>query len=182
MKRRNALKTLTLFTGGGVILPATLFNACQSDTYQPIFFTKKVIHLLNEIAETILPTTTDSKGAGSLNVANFIDVYVAECVSVEQQKLLEKGVAIFEENNQQELGKPFLKMTPMEKHNYLVDLDAIAKKSTNLHYFSILKSLVLFAYFTSKEGAENALRYVPIPGKYDGDYPFEKGDKAWALG
>lgn len=61
MKRRNALKIVTLATSGGVILPSVLFSACQSDGYQPLFFTKKTIHLLNEIAETILPTMTTKK-------------------------------------------------------------------------------------------------------------------------
>ena len=36
------------------------------------------------------------------------------------------------------------------------------------------------AIISSKEGATQALRYLPIPGKYDGSYPYKKGDKAWA--
>ena len=43
-----------------------------------------------------------------------------------------------------------------------------------------MKQLTLFGYFTSKEGATQALRYVAVPGKYVGDYPYKKGDKAWA--
>ncbi len=182
MKRRSALKTLTFATGGGVILPSVLFAACQSEGYQPLFFTKKTIDLLNEIAETILPTTAESLGAGSLKVANFIDVYVAECISVEEQTKLQTGLETFETTCQKEAGKSFMKMTKEERHDCLIRLDTIAKKSENSHYFSALKSLVLFAYFTSKEGAEKALRYLPIPGKYKGDYPIKQGDKAWALG
>ena len=29
-------------------------------------------------------------------------------------------------------------------------------------------------------GATKVLRYVSIPGKYDGALPYKKGDKAWA--
>lgn len=182
MKRRNALKTLTLATGGGVILPSVLFSACQSDGYQPLFFTKKTIDLLNEIAEIVLPTTEDSLGAGRLKVAHFIDVYVAECISIEEQTKLQTGLRTFETTCQKEAGESFMKMTKEEQHDCLVQLDVIANKSDTPHYFSTLKSLILFAYFTSKEGAEKALRYLPIPGKYEGDYPFKQGDKAWAIG
>lgn len=48
------------------------------------------------------------------------------------------------------------------------------------HYYVQMKQLTLLGYFTSKEGATEALRYVAVPGKFDGSFPYKKGDKAWA--
>lgn len=48
------------------------------------------------------------------------------------------------------------------------------------HYYSMIKDLTLFGYFTSEPGATKALRYVQTPGSYRGDLPYEKGDKSWA--
>ena len=48
------------------------------------------------------------------------------------------------------------------------------------YYYTMMKQLTLLGYFNSKEGATQALRYLPVPGKYDGSYPYKKGDKAWA--
>ncbi|MBL0357096.1 MAG: gluconate 2-dehydrogenase subunit 3 family protein [Chitinophagaceae bacterium] len=48
------------------------------------------------------------------------------------------------------------------------------------HYYVQMKQLTILGYFTSKEGATEALRYLPVPGKYDGSFPYKKGDKAWA--
>jgi hypothetical protein len=48
------------------------------------------------------------------------------------------------------------------------------------HYFAMVKQLILFNFFTSELGATKVLRYVAIPGSYDGDFPYKKGDKAWA--
>jgi hypothetical protein len=48
------------------------------------------------------------------------------------------------------------------------------------HYFTIIKQLVLFSFFSSEVGATKVLRYEAIPGSYDGDLPYKKGDKAWA--
>jgi len=70
----------------------------------------------------------------------------------------------------------------------LVTLDKEAKKSMiknkkedeQAHYFSMMKQLTLWGYFTSKPGATQALRYVAVPGRYEGCIPYKKGDKAWA--
>ena len=69
----------------------------------------------------------------------------------------------------------------------MVDLDKEAKdyqkskkKDDPAHYFTMMKQLTLFGYFTSKEGATQALRYIAVPGKYEGCIDYKKGDKAWA--
>ena len=48
------------------------------------------------------------------------------------------------------------------------------------HYFTLFKQLTLFVFFTSKVGATEVLRYSAIPGKYEGNLPYKKGDRAWA--
>ena len=81
-----------------------------------------------------------------------------------------------------------MELAPNQKHDLLVDLDKEAKdysknrkeKDPN-HYFSLMKQLTVWGYFTSEVGATKALRYLPVPGKYIGDLPYKKGDKAWAL-
>ena len=45
------------------------------------------------------------------------------------------------------------------------------------HYFTMMKQLTLWGYFTSKEGITQALRFVPVPGKYQGCVDYKKGDK-----
>lgn len=50
------------------------------------------------------------------------------------------------------------------------------------YYYMMMKQLTLLGYFNSKEGATQALRYISVPGKYDGAFPYKKGDKAWATG
>jgi hypothetical protein len=44
----------------------------------------------------------------------------------------------------------------------------------------MMKQLTMLGFFTSEVGAKQALRYVPVPGRYDGCAPYKKGDKAWA--
>lgn len=48
------------------------------------------------------------------------------------------------------------------------------------HYYTMMKQLTLTGFFTSKTGMTETLRHIPIPGKYNGELPYVKGDKAWA--
>lgn len=48
------------------------------------------------------------------------------------------------------------------------------------HYYTMIKELTVFGYFTSEPGATRALRYTQTPGYYQGEVAYKKGDKAWA--
>ncbi|MEI9911895.1 MAG: gluconate 2-dehydrogenase subunit 3 family protein [Bacteroidota bacterium] len=81
----------------------------------------------------------------------------------------------------------FMDATAEQRASLLISLDKEAKeyqenkkKEDPSHYFTMMKQLTLLGYFTSKEGATQALRYIAVPGKYNGDLPYKKGDKAWA--
>ena len=43
-----------------------------------------------------------------------------------------------------------------------------------------MKQLTLWGYFTSKEGMTKALRYNPVPGRYEGCIDYKKGEKSFA--
>jgi hypothetical protein len=80
-----------------------------------------------------------------------------------------------------------MKLTAEQKTQLLTELDKESKeynktkqKSDPNHYFSMYKQLTVWGYFTSKDGATKALRYVQVPGKYEGCIDYKKGDKAWA--
>jgi hypothetical protein len=53
------------------------------------------------------------------------------------------------------------------------------KAAQNEYFFKTIKDLTITGYFSSEIGATQALRYEEIPGRYDGDLPYKKGDKAW---
>ncbi|QOI98069.1 MAG: gluconate 2-dehydrogenase subunit 3 family protein [Flammeovirgaceae bacterium] len=48
------------------------------------------------------------------------------------------------------------------------------------HYYTMIKQLTLLGFFTSETGMTETLRHIPVPGRYDGEFPYAKGDKAWA--
>lgn len=48
------------------------------------------------------------------------------------------------------------------------------------HFYTMVKQLTLLGFFTSETGATKTLRYVAVPGRYDGNVPYVKGQRAWA--
>ena len=63
-----------------------------------------------------------------------------------------------------------------------VDKEVISsKKLKGTPFWRLMKELTLFGYFTSEQGATQALDYVPIPGRYEGCIPLKPGQKAYAL-
>jgi hypothetical protein len=47
-------------------------------------------------------------------------------------------------------------------------------------YYSMVKQLTLWGYWTSEVGTKHALRYVPVPGTYQGCIDVDPTTRAWA--
>jgi hypothetical protein len=186
MNRRDLIKAIGIITGYSMVGGATLLTSCNTIKNKNIFADKITIELLNEIAETLLPKT-NTPGAKDADCGTMMATIINDCYSTKEQDVIIKGLPEFENYCKIKFGNPFIKLSTEEK---LTALKATAEEASAynksklseapVHYFTMLKQLAIFSFFTSKEGATKALRYLPVPGKYDGDFNYRKGDKAWA--
>ena len=157
-------------------------------------FSEADIPYLDEVAETILPAT-GTPGAKAAKVGQFMTVIVNDCYEEGDQKTFHEGMKQLNDAFDKKYSTSFMKGTPQQRHDFLVDLDKEAKEhqkkrgeakeknkddKTSNHYFSLMKQLTLWGYFTSKEGMMNALRYNPVPGHYEGCIDYKKGEKSFA--
>jgi hypothetical protein len=186
MERRELLKMIALATGGTLIGGELLLSGCKSTPKSDAAFSADHIAFLDEVAETILPKT-NTPGAKDAAVGKYMTVAVTDCYEAKDQKIFRDGMVKLEEASQKKFSAGFMKINAEQKKELLIELDKEAKayqqsKKENdpAHYFTMMKQLSLFGFFTSKPGATEALRYVAIPGKYEGCVPYKKGDKAWA--
>jgi Gluconate 2-dehydrogenase subunit 3 len=205
MDRRELLKMIAVVTGGAVIGGELFLSGCKSAGKTDVGFTASNISLLDEIGETILPATS-TPGAKAAQVGEFMKVYVTDCYTQASKDAFIKGIGELEEASKKLNGKSFMESSPEQRRNLLISLEKEAKDYNKIqedkdspryeelkkqnkqydfvasprHYYTMLKQLTLLGYFTSKPGATQALRYVPVPGKYDGALPYKKGDKAFA--
>ena len=187
MDRRELLKMITVLTGGAFIGGELLLSGCKNEPAMGgAAFNDQDVAFLDEVADTILPPTS-SPGAKAAKVGQFMTVMVNDCYDEKDQKIFHEGIGKLNEASKKANSKSYLESTPEQRTTFLTALDKEAKdyqknkkKEDPTHYFTMMKQLTLFGYFTSKEGATQALRYKQVPGKYEGCIDYKKGDKAWA--
>ena len=190
MNRRDALSRVALLVGGTVIGAEAFLKGCTTSDKKlgaSLKFTPDDTAFLNEVAETIIPATS-TPGAKEAKVGEFMTVIVNDCYEEKDQKIFLEGMQKLDDASKKKNSKSFMESTPQQRHDLLVELDKEAKDYNKSkkpedpnHYFSMYKQLTLWGYFTSEPGATKALRYVAVPGRYEGCIPYKKGDKAWAL-
>lgn len=164
------------------------------------------IAYLNEIGETILPRTS-TPGAKDANVGEFMRIMVRDCYEEADQKAFVAGMDKLNDASNKKFDKDFVAITPQQRHDLLVEIDKeakdyqkkvsdfntkegqkekeetakgnknYAKQHMAPHYFTMMKQLTLLGFFTSEPGMTKAVRYLPVPGRYEGCVPYKKGDK-----
>ncbi|MFZ4260561.1 gluconate 2-dehydrogenase subunit 3 family protein [Sphingobacterium sp. HJSM2_6] len=189
MNRREALRRVAFIVGGTVVGANLFLEGCTRPATKDVatLFESEATHVLGELAEAILPKTA-TPGAKEAGVGEFIPIMVRDCYDEKDQKVFLDGFNGLEERAKKEFSKSFLTLTPEEKLQFVNNYDKESKEYQKNkkeedpnHFFNLFKQLTLTGFFTSELGMTKALRYVKVPGKYDGNFPYQKGDKAWAL-
>ena len=205
MERRELLKMIAVLTGGVVIGGDVFLSGCKSKAADGAIFSVSNIALLDEVGETIIPTTT-TPGAKATKIGEFMKTMVTDCYTEDQQKVFGDGLAGLNAACEKANGKSFMDCTADQRKTFLISLEKEAKEynkqrdekekvakekarkdmdpnyvGASSHYYTMIKQLTLMGYFTSEIGSKQALRHLPVPGKYDGNFPYKKGDKAWAI-
>ena len=188
MNRRDALERVALILGGTVIGGTAFLQGCKNPTEKAasFSFSQDQIAFLDEVAETIIPST-DTPGAKAALVGAFMNTMVMDCYKEKDQKIFAGGITEIDNSANHMFGKGFMNITPAQRKSLLNQVNKELKAYNDSkkeddpnHYFGMMKQLTLLGYFSSEIGATQALRYVAIPGKYEGCVPYKKGDKAWA--
>jgi hypothetical protein len=186
MTRREALSSVALLLGGTIIGAEAFLSGCKNADTGAVNFSATDIALLDEVAETILPKT-NTPGAKEAKTGAFMTLIVKDCYKPEEQKVFLDGMKKLEEASQKMHSKGFVESSAEQRKALLVSLDneqkefQKKKKPEELpHYFRMMKELSIWGFFTSEVGATQVLRYVAVPGRYDGCVEYKKGEKAWA--
>jgi len=191
---------IAVLTGGAMVGGDFLLAGCKNpEAIGGATFTEKDIAFLDEVGETILPATK-TPGAKAAHIGQFMTVIVNDCYDEGDQKIFHEGIIKLNEACDKMHGHSFMKASPQQRTELLTSLDKEAKdyqkeraeknkeakkknknaKSLPNHYFILMKQLTLWGYFTSKEGMTQALRFNPVPGRYDGCIDYKKGDRMFA--
>jgi hypothetical protein len=177
MNRRDAVRTTGVLLGGVLITSATLTSCARGSRHVGVgVLDADDQALIEEIADTLLPTTASSPGAKAAGVGPIINLLLTDCREPADQKRVVDGLKQF----RAAVGDHFASMTQANRENWLRRIDSEAKAAGSTHYFPLVRDLSLQAYFSSQIGMTKALRYVMTPGKWVGCLPLQPGQPAWA--
>ena len=136
--------------------------------------------LVTELAEWIIPET-DTPGATSVKVPQFIDLILSEWASDKEKELFLAGLSDIDaratalglqQQSQTRVAK-FVDLARAQKQELLTTLDAArADKSGAGLAFARLKFLTVYGYFTSKPVQQDVLKTRMFFDGYHGDVPF----------
>ena len=180
MNRRLLLKeagVVVLYSSFPSVL-SEFISACNTKEkkLRAGFFSDDEFQLTEQLTDTLFPKTT-TPGALEMQLPYFIDLVVKNCMSSDDQQLINKGL---QQLNDAEGGK-FASLSKEKKLNAINKIDVAAyKNDADNSWFKIIKKLALIGYFTSQEGMTKALNYVKVPGDYEACIPYKKGEKALA--
>lgn len=203
MERRELLKFISAATGVAFIAGDGLLFGCNTATDTAATFTEADIALLDEIGEVIIPATS-TPGAKATEIGKFMKIMVTDCYTPKQQQSFIAGIPQMKKACDKLNKKEFAACTEAEKKAFVLSLEKEAKdfntkneennnkerekanaagssfEAEPPHYYTQIKQLTIWGYFTSEPGCTKQLRDEPIPGRFDGALPYKKGDRAYS--
>jgi len=197
MDRRKALQRTGLLAGATAIMPSllSLFQSCKTENrldWQPAFLKEEEAKTISTLVDMILPRT-ETAGALDVKADMFIDKVFAETYDLTGQKNIRAEIATFNADCKKKFGAIFTDLNEADRTKVLQEAEATTEKFSPgiwgvsigeqkpIGFYRSLKSMAIWAYFTSEEMGKKVLSYDPIPGNYDPCKPLSEVGNRWSL-
>jgi hypothetical protein len=160
----------------GAELAAPLARALAAEAAAPGFaashtvFTPEQRSLLAAISERIIPTT-DTPGAIAAGVPLFIEMMVADFYEATDRNDFLRGLGFVEGHARVHFETGFTELAP-EEQDVVLTLAMQNRIAGAAGFFNHCRQLVILGYYTSEIGCKQERVYLPVPGRYDGQYPY----------
>jgi hypothetical protein len=187
ISRRDAVQRVAAILGGALVGGSALWTGrAYAEPRRPGQLQADDAAFLEEVADTILPAT-ETPGAKAAGVGPFMVVMVNDCYDERDQGIFRDGMRDLDDRSRRRYGAGFREATPDQRTELLTEVDREQKEYMDRrgpgepsHYFRMMKELTLLGYFTSEIGSTQALRFAPIPGRYDPCVPYLAGERSWS--
>jgi gluconate 2-dehydrogenase gamma chain len=183
LDRRDALAGMAAMFGTALFAPIARAAAEQvtpiSDgpPSSPVF-TDQQRALMTALSERVMPTT-DTPGAIAAGVPAFIEKLLADWAMPDDRKPILAGLDAIEARSQADYQLAAVKASP-EQQDALLTLAMEDKLPGGASFFDKFRQLVVTGYFTSEVGITQEREYLPVPGRYDGAFPYSQVNKVYS--
>jgi hypothetical protein len=184
LDRRDVLQLATMF-GLSLTLPSLAAKA------PPWPMTADELLLIGEVSELIIPTT-DTGGALSAGVSEFVKMMLSDWFSEAERENFISGLHEFSAGATRKYGKKFGELPASQKDQYFGELLATAEAALTsadgagalsagaprAPFVVLMKRLTIFGYYTSELGATIELHQQIASEQYVPAAVFKPGDRA----
>ncbi len=172
MKRRDALKTLMIASGGAVTLPSWAFGwKAESILKYNTTFTDYEISIIASIADTIIPSN-GTIGALSVGVDSYLVGLISQCYEEEFRGKIRANLYELDGAAKDMIGKAFGDCNQKERKELLLKMSS-GDNEDNEDFFNFMKRQTIRGFETSEEVMVNYHGWVLMPGYYDGNVDVE---------
>lgn len=174
-RRELMLGATALF---GSTLAAPLARAATAAAKAPDGFTASHAYFTTEqratvaaLSERIIPTT-DTPGAITAGVPGFIEMMLADWYEPTDRNEFMAGLGVMEGYARVRYSKPFAELAPAAQDAILTTAMENAVPGLSARFFEQCRQMVILGYYSSEIGCRRERVYLPVPGRYDGAYPY----------
>src|SRR5688572_13662637 len=176
--RRDALAGMVAMFGASLFAPIARAAAgdvtpISSGAPSAAVFTPQQRALMTALSERVMPTT-DTPGAIAAGVPEFIEKLLADWAMPADRVPILAGLDAIEARSQADFQVAAATATP-EQQDALLTLAMEDQLPGGKDFFEKFRQLVVTGYFTSEIGIMQEREYLPIPGRFDGAYPYTPG-------
>lgn len=182
--RRDALAGMAAMFGASLFAPIARATTAEvpptisSGPPSSPVFTAQQRALMTALSERVMPTT-DTPGAIAAGVPAYIEKLLADWASPGDRKPILAGLDAIEARSRSDFKLAADQATP-EQQDALLTLAMEDKLPGGADFFDKFRQLVLTGYFTSEVGITQEREYLPVPGRYDGAYPYSGVNKVFS--
>ena len=185
--RRTALAGVVAMFGAGLFAPiARAAGVVQAAGIPSIsegppsaaVFTPVQRALMTALSERVIPTT-DTPGAIAAEVPAFIDKMLADWASPKDRVPILAGLDAIEARSMQDYAVPGASATPQQQ-DALLTLAMNDQLPSGGVFFEAFRQMVITGYYTSEIGITQEREYLPVPGEYNGAFPYAQVNKVYS--
>ncbi|MBN8813650.1 MULTISPECIES: gluconate 2-dehydrogenase subunit 3 family protein [Sphingomonas] len=141
-------------------------------------FTPPQRALMTALSERVLPTT-DTPGAIAAGVPAFIEKLLADWAKPADRVPILAGLDAIEARSLQDYAVAGAQATA-EQQDALLTLAMNGQLPLGKAFFEAFRQLVIAGYYTSEIGITQEREYLPVPGEYDGAFPYSQVNKVYS--
>ncbi len=185
--RRTALAGVVAMFGAGIFAPIARAAGVAQSAGVPVIsegppsvavFTAPQRALMTALSERVIPTT-DTPGAIAAGVPAYIEKLLADWSLPQDRVPIVAGLDAIEARSRQDYRVAAAQASAVQQ-DALLTLAMNGQLPGGGDFFEAFRQLVIVGYYTSEIGMTQEREYLPVPGEYNGAFPYSQVNKVYS--